>query len=193
MVRFSERPSMLRPAEPEVEAPPPPRIAEEPTPVPAPESVGAFGPEPLPAEPHEPIAEMPPPASPPPAEHEPEPPAAPATPPAEPAPAPPSPPAAPEAKDSTKVDASPLPGHNPTPPYPFVAWRRRIEGTVLVSLRIDATGAVIEGHVARSSGSAMLDDAALTTLKTWKFAPARDAFGVHESTHEREVVFRIRS
>jgi protein TonB len=185
--------AMTSTSEPQPETEPPPTLlptASEPAPpVPAPETFGTAGPELATAELREELARTPPPAVAP----ELEPQSTPTAPPLEPARAEPASPASPDAKDSTKVDASPLPGQNPTPPYPFVAWRRHIEGSVLISLRIDKTGAVIEGHVARSSGNTMLDDAALRTLKTWKFAPAHDALGVHECTHEREVVFRIRT
>jgi len=164
---------------------------------PAPDVVGTAGAssEPPPEPPAEPPAAAPEPPPPPAAREaspvEPEPPPS-AKPPDDAAPTP-ARPAAVASSDSMKVVPSPMPGCNAPPRYPFVAWRRHIEGTVVVSLRIDATGTVVEARVARSSGNSMLDDAAVAALKAWRFTPARDQFGPHECTHEQEVVFRIRA
>jgi periplasmic protein TonB len=90
------------------------------------------------------------------------------------------------------VEPSPIPGHNPAPAYPFVPWRRGIEGTVVVRLEIDVAGAVTAASVAASSGCQQLDDAAVEQLKTWQFAPAYGAFGPVRCVHRQAVVFRIR-
>ncbi|MEO6597818.1 MAG: energy transducer TonB [Planctomycetota bacterium] len=90
------------------------------------------------------------------------------------------------------VEASPIPGDNAPPRYPFVAWRRGIEGRVVIHLDIDAVGRVTAGCVEKSSGSALLDDAALQQLLTWKFTPARGSLGPVATHHRQEVVFRLR-
>lgn len=90
------------------------------------------------------------------------------------------------------VEPSPLPGQNPAPAYPFVPWRRGIEGTVVVRLVIDVAGTVTTATVATSSGCRQLDEAAVTQLKTWRFEPAHDAFGPIGCVHTQAVVFRIR-
>ncbi|HEX5052663.1 MAG TPA: energy transducer TonB [Planctomycetota bacterium] len=89
------------------------------------------------------------------------------------------------------AEPSPIPGHNAPPKYPFVAWRRGIEGTVVIELDIDATGAVTAARVEQSSGSALLDDAALQQLRTWVFSPARGPLGCEASRFRQEVVFRL--
>jgi periplasmic protein TonB len=63
----------------------------------------------------------------------------------------------------------PLAGHNPAPGYPDAARRRRLEGTVVVRIAVDATGAAIACTVAASSGSSLLDDAALAAARRWRF------------------------
>lgn len=93
--------------------------------------------------------------------------------------------------EAAAVDASPVPGANEPPRYPWVAWRRGIEGTVVVELRIDASGAVTDASIARSSGNALLDEAAREQLATWRFTPARSAFGPTATTRRQDVVFRI--
>lgn len=89
------------------------------------------------------------------------------------------------------VDASPLPGQNEPPRYPFVAWRRGIEGTVVIELAIDCAGIVATARIERSSGCLALDEAARTQLLRWRFAPARGPTGAIPTTHRQAVVFRI--
>jgi periplasmic protein TonB len=90
------------------------------------------------------------------------------------------------------VQPSPLASANEPPDYPFVAWRRGVEGTVTVLLEIDATGAVTAAHVEISSGNSTLDDAALQRLGTWKFAPATRGGRAVRGSWRQVVVFRLR-
>lgn len=62
---------------------------------------------------------------------------------------------------------------NPPPKYPSDAIRRRIEGTVLVRMRVDVTGRVRSAEIVRSSGHASLDRAAVEAVERWKGQPAR--------------------
>ncbi len=62
---------------------------------------------------------------------------------------------------------------NPAPPYPPDAFAQRQEGRVLLQVHIDQRGRVEEISVAQSSGVASLDRAALETVRTWRFEPAR--------------------
>jgi protein TonB len=48
----------------------------------------------------------------------------------------------------------------------------REEGDVKLSVHIDAQGRVIEAIVTQPSGFARLDQAALETVKKWRFVPA---------------------
>lgn len=64
---------------------------------------------------------------------------------------------------------------NPAPPYPPEAYAARIEGVVLVRVRIAVDGYVERADLERSSGSALLDDAALRTVRRWRFQPVKRA------------------
>ena len=61
----------------------------------------------------------------------------------------------------------------PAPPYPHQASARRITGTVTLRIRVDASGSPVEVLVENSSGSSILDQAALKFVKArWHFVPA---------------------
>jgi protein TonB len=108
-----------------------------------------------------------------------------------PRPAPATPPTTAAAAVTGDVQPTALADHNQPPAYPYAAWRHGIEGTVVVLLQIDASGAVTAAHVERSSGSGMLDDAALRQLAKWRFAPARRSGRAVPGTFRQEVVFRL--
>jgi len=63
--------------------------------------------------------------------------------------------------------------NNPAPHYPEIAKRRAIQGKVLLSVvvKTDGTAALVE--ISRSSGSQILDSAALDAVKSWRFIPAK--------------------
>lgn len=63
--------------------------------------------------------------------------------------------------------------HNPKPNYPLAARKRGIEGQVLLRAEIQPDGQSSRIELKRSSGSDMLDQAALQAVKTWRFEPAR--------------------
>ena len=63
---------------------------------------------------------------------------------------------------------------NPLPPYPPEALARGVEGVVLLRVWIRADGAVQAVKIHRSSGNALLDESAVSTVRDrWQFAPAR--------------------
>lgn len=64
---------------------------------------------------------------------------------------------------------SPLPGENPAPDYPELARLRRIQGTVVLRLAVDASGRVAACELVGSSGSALLDAAARRAAMRWRF------------------------
>jgi len=70
-------------------------------------------------------------------------------------------------------DASYL--NNPAPQYPSSAKRRNIEGKVLLEVLVDANGNAEKIVISRSSGFAILDNAALEAVKNWRFVPAKKA------------------
>jgi periplasmic protein TonB len=80
---------------------------------------------------------------------------------------------------------------NPKPAYPRLSIRYGEQGEALCRLEIDAEGRVVGAKIARSSGHARLDEAALSAVKRWRFEPAtRD--GVPEPSFATlPVVFRI--
>lgn len=60
---------------------------------------------------------------------------------------------------------------NPSPVYPRSARERSQEGTVVVAVDVLPSGRAGRVHVARSSGHAALDDAAVTAIRQWVFRP----------------------
>jgi len=65
--------------------------------------------------------------------------------------------------------------NNPRPDYPMVARRMGWQGTVILNVEVLAEGACGALSVFRSSGHEVLDNAAINTVKTWRFTPARHA------------------
>ena len=62
---------------------------------------------------------------------------------------------------------------NPKPPYPGISRRMGEEGEVRLRVHVDASGNAQQIEVSRSSGFPRLDQAALDTVKQWRFIPAR--------------------
>lgn len=58
--------------------------------------------------------------------------------------------------------------------YPPVARKNGLEGTVLVSFRIAKDGSALDIHVTESSGSGILDEAAMEAVKMGKDYPSVD-------------------
>jgi protein TonB len=72
------------------------------------------------------------------------------------------------------TSAHPDYGVNPKPPYPMLARRMGIQGMVVLRVHVRADGSVAEATLAQSSGSQLLDDSALKTVREqWRFLPAR--------------------
>lgn len=72
------------------------------------------------------------------------------------------------------TSARPDYGVNPKPPYPMLARRRGEQGIVLVRVHVRADGSVAAAEIKQSSGSTLLDDSALRTVReSWRFMPAR--------------------
>jgi protein TonB len=77
---------------------------------------------------------------------------------------------------------------NPPPVYPAMALKRRWQGEVRLRALVGEQGEVIEVTLENSSGHEVLDQAALTTVRRWKFHPASDGDG----TIRKEVRLPIR-
>ncbi len=63
--------------------------------------------------------------------------------------------------------------NNPAPQYPKLALRMGIHGRVVLRVRVLASGHVGEVEIKQSSGTELLDEAALTAVRGWTFAPAK--------------------
>ena len=60
----------------------------------------------------------------------------------------------------------------PRPEYPYEARRQKITGNGIVAMTIDpVTGRVIDAVMETSTGSPVLDNAAITGFRTWRFKP----------------------
>lgn len=62
---------------------------------------------------------------------------------------------------------------NPTPAYPKKARRRKQEGVVLLFVEVNEKGQPLHVRIKKSSGVSSLDKSALSTVKKWRFLPAR--------------------
>jgi protein TonB len=87
---------------------------------------------------------------------------------------PPSPQPSAASTGATAVDQLPkkLPT-NPAPVYPADAFASRQEGWVLLNVQVNERGLVDDVSVATSSGVPSLDEAAMRTVRNWRFEPAR--------------------
>jgi protein TonB len=81
--------------------------------------------------------------------------------------------------------------HNPTPRYPAAAQRLRESGKVLLSVSVTASGMPERVEIAASSGSPRLDQAALDTVRRWRFVPARQGDQAVAATVTVPLVFRL--
>jgi TonB family protein len=61
----------------------------------------------------------------------------------------------------------------PAPTYPQAAKEAHQSGLALLRVLVDADGTVVSVALTRSSGSRVLDSAALSTVRTWRFVPAQ--------------------
>jgi protein TonB len=81
-----------------------------------------------------------------------------------------APPASP-APTQPRFDADYL--DNPRPVYPALARRLGEQGRVLLRVRVAADGLPLDVELQAGSGSPRLDQAAIDTVRRWKFVPAR--------------------
>jgi protein TonB len=80
---------------------------------------------------------------------------------------------------------------NPAPRYPMEARRNGWEGVVLLKASVDKSGRPTKIELEKSSGYESLDNAALKTVKTWKFRPARIGKMLVESSVRLPVRFEL--
>lgn len=81
--------------------------------------------------------------------------------------------------------------NNPKPPYPLAARRQGLEGRVLLAAHVRADGSCGDVRLKQSSGSALLDRAALDTVRRWRFLPASRAGNAIDSWVDVPIRFRL--
>ena len=82
-------------------------------------------------------------------------------------------------------------GAAPEPEYPLAARRRRMEGSVLLLVGVGENGDPARVRVRESSGSALLDTAAVEAVRRWQFEPAQIDGGPVASELEVPVRFQL--
>ena len=80
---------------------------------------------------------------------------------------------------------------NPSPPYPPQSRRIGEEGEVVLSVLVSADGLAQAVSIKTSSGSSRLDEAALRTVRQWRFIPATRAGQAIESRVLVPILFKL--
>lgn len=83
-------------------------------------------------------------------------------------------------------------GRTIPPLYPRIARENGWEGTVLVRVAVQPDGRPESVQVRKSSGHAILDDAAIEAVKKWRFIPAKDGNIPIRSVVEIPIHFDLR-
>jgi protein TonB len=78
------------------------------------------------------------------------------------------------------------------PPYPAVAVRAQVEGSVVLDIGIDETGRVTDVQVTRGLPFG-LSEAAADAVRKWKYRPARGPEGPIPSRKTVRILFTLRS
>jgi TonB family protein len=78
----------------------------------------------------------------------------------------------------------------PRPAYPEDARQEALEGTALLAVQVLTDGRVGDVSVKTSSGSTLLDDAAVRAVKRWTFDPARRGPRAVDSLVDVPISFR---
>jgi len=81
--------------------------------------------------------------------------------------------------------------NNPAPFYPGYAKRKGIQGKVLLNVVVKVDGSPLEVKVSHSSGSKMLDNAALSAVKNWRFIPAKKGGKIVQASVIVPIEFKI--
>lgn len=81
--------------------------------------------------------------------------------------------------------------NNPPPAYPLSARRRGMEGRVLVRAEIQEDGSCSRVELKRSSGTDLLDQAALEAVKKWRFVPARKGAQAISAWVDVPITFKL--
>lgn len=79
----------------------------------------------------------------------------------------------PPEKPISHLEAKKLVIKSPRPEYPPEARQMKITGSGVVLLRVDAAGDVMSATIDQSTGSPILDRAALSGYRRWRFRPGK--------------------
>ena len=99
--------------------------------------------------------------------------------------------APPDVISSALFDADYL--QNPTPKYPIMSRKLQEEGKVLLEVNVTATGTAERVLIKQGSGYSRLDQAALNTVRHWRFIPARRGDEAIASSVVVPIVFKLDS
>lgn len=94
--------------------------------------------------------------------------------------------------DGTGETIGPQLLYSTTPAYPESARAADAEGTVMVGLTISVSGTVTSAWVENSSGNSTLDQAAVNSVYSWRFAPAKQNGVAIEVQSRVPVSFTLR-
>ncbi|MDQ2701556.1 MAG: TonB family protein [Pseudomonadota bacterium] len=81
----------------------------------------------------------------------------------------------------------------PPPPYPEYALDHNLGGLVIMKVHVAADGSVEKAVIERSQPKGVFDDAALATVKRWKFTPAMENGKRVAGAVRVPIAFEIRS
>jgi len=76
--------------------------------------------------------------------------------------------------------------------YPLAARRMGLQGRVVLNVEVLAEGLCGQVNVHQSSGHEILDNAAMQSVKTWKFIPARHAGGAVTKWFMVPILFSLK-
>lgn len=80
---------------------------------------------------------------------------------------------------------------NPAPTYPPMSRKLHEEGKVLLQVNVTATGMAEQVQIKQGSGYPRLDEAALNTVRQWRFTPARRGDEAVAASVVVPIVFRL--
>lgn len=83
--------------------------------------------------------------------------------------------------------------HNPDPPYPRIARKLGLEGKTLLRVEILQDGRPGTVKIRKSCGHTVLDKAAATAIREWKFAPAQDGLFAVRSVVDLPIRFSLKN
>ncbi|RKX70405.1 hypothetical protein DRP53_05055 [candidate division WOR-3 bacterium] len=91
-----------------------------------------------------------------------------------------------------RVEVKPKLIYSPPPKYPESARELGITGTTVIQAVVDVDGSVINPVIIKSSGSDILDMAALNAVKKYKFTPGRQRDKYVRVRVQIPIVFKLK-